>query len=387
MIMAKKIRRILVVDNNTVVLRLMGHMLEEMGYAVRTAADGLSALDVLADFPADVVFVDLVMPKISGEKLCRILRSMPERRKTYIVIFSAIAAEEQIDYQAFGADACIAKGPFKQLREHVQTVLERAAAGSPADQPPPAGEVIGSDRIFEREITKELLASRRHFEIALNRISDAFLELTPEGKVVYVNVAACRLFGKPEEKLLSSYFVELFPEGERRLIHDFLVDLDAEPVVLGDERPLHFGRRQIHLEMAAVSDMNQRFIVVVVRDITQCRQAEAELRHQQENLERLVAERTVELIEANAKLQRDIVERQKLNEQKEELIVELQEALAKVKTLSGFLPICSSCKKIRDDKGYWQQLEAYLGKHSGAEFSHSICPECRKQLYPELDNT
>lgn len=59
-------------------------------------------------------------------------------------------------------------------------------------------------------------------------------------------------------------------------------------------------------------------------------------------------------------------------------------AHAKVKTLSGMLPICSSCKNIRDDKGYWSQIEAYIRDHSEAEFSHSVCPECAKQLYPEF---
>jgi len=63
---------------------------------------------------------------------------------------------------------------------------------------------------------------------------------------------------------------------------------------------------------------------------------------------------------------------------------ELQRALEQVKTLSGLLPICSSCKKIRDDTGYWNQIEIYIKEHSEAEFSHSICPECAKELYPEL---
>ncbi len=68
-------------------------------------------------------------------------------------------------------------------------------------------------------------------------------------------------------------------------------------------------------------------------------------------------------------------------EERERLITELQEALAKVKLLSGFLPICASCKKIRNDQGYWQQIEAYIGEHSEAEFSHSICPDCAMRLY------
>ena len=81
---------------------------------------------------------------------------------------------------------------------------------------------------------------------------------------------------------------------------------------------------------------------------------------------------------------RDITERKKADEQKERLLVDLREALAKIKTLSGFLPICASCKKIRDDEGYWHQIESYIRDHSEAEFSHGICPACARKLYPEF---
>ncbi len=63
---------------------------------------------------------------------------------------------------------------------------------------------------------------------------------------------------------------------------------------------------------------------------------------------------------------------------------EIEAALAKVKTLSGLLPICSSCKRIRDDKGYWNQIEIYIRDHSEAEFSHCMCQECAEKLYPNL---
>ncbi len=63
----------------------------------------------------------------------------------------------------------------------------------------------------------------------------------------------------------------------------------------------------------------------------------------------------------------------------------LEKALKEIKTLKGMLPICSSCKKIRDDHGYWNQIESYIMDHSEAEFTHGICPECAKKLYPDLD--
>lgn len=79
----------------------------------------------------------------------------------------------------------------------------------------------------------------------------------------------------------------------------------------------------------------------------------------------------------------DISERKRAEAEREKLIKELQDALAQVKTLKGFLPICAHCKKIRDDEGYWRQIEEYIRDHSEAEFSHGICPECLKRVYPE----
>jgi DNA-binding response OmpR family regulator len=78
------------------------------------------------------------------------------------------------------------------------------------------------------------------------------------------------------------------------------------------------------------------------------------------------------------------IERKRAADDREQLVTELQEALARVKQLSGMLPICASCKKIRDDKGYWKQIETYIRDHSEADFSHSICPECAKGLYAEV---
>ena len=75
-----------------------------------------------------------------------------------------------------------------------------------------------------------------------------------------------------------------------------------------------------------------------------------------------------------------------LQAEKDALLLELQTALGKVKVLSGFLPICASCKKIRNDSGYWQQIESYIRDHSEAEFSHGICPDCARTLYPEIFN-
>jgi FixJ family two-component response regulator len=75
------------------------------------------------------------------------------------------------------------------------------------------------------------------------------------------------------------------------------------------------------------------------------------------------------------------IERKKLENKERQLVQELREAIEKIKTLKGLIPICASCKKVRDDRGYWNQVEVYIAEHSEAEFSHGICPDCADRLY------
>jgi PAS domain S-box-containing protein len=82
----------------------------------------------------------------------------------------------------------------------------------------------------------------------------------------------------------------------------------------------------------------------------------------------------------------DITDRKRIEEELERERLRLTRALDDVKVLRGILPICANCKKIRDDTGYWSQVERYVSDHSGAEFTHSICPECAKLLYPDLSD-
>jgi DNA repair exonuclease SbcCD ATPase subunit len=97
-----------------------------------------------------------------------------------------------------------------------------------------------------------------------------------------------------------------------------------------------------------------------------------------------LAKTTLDLEKANIGLRKEITEREQAVEQRNRLVSDLKKTLSEVKTLRGFLPICSHCKKIRDDKGYWNQIESYIHKHSDAEFSHGICPECAKKYYPDM---
>lgn len=90
------------------------------------------------------------------------------------------------------------------------------------------------------------------------------------------------------------------------------------------------------------------------------------------------------VMELNQMLEADIQKRIEMEKDKELLIAKLQTALNEVKTLSGLIPICAQCKRVRDDQGYWNQIETYIHQRSGADFSHSICPDCFKKLYPDI---
>ncbi len=95
------------------------------------------------------------------------------------------------------------------------------------------------------------------------------------------------------------------------------------------------------------------------------------------NLENIVEKRTAEL-------EKKVKELNLSESKRAKTISELEKALEEVNSLSGLLPICASCKKIRDDKGYWNQIESYISEHSEADFSHGLCPDCAIKLYPEF---
>lgn len=96
-------------------------------------------------------------------------------------------------------------------------------------------------------------------------------------------------------------------------------------------------------------------------------------------------DQAAELRRTNDQLQTELVERKAAEAARERILRELQRSLAEVKTLQGIIPICAGCKKIRDDRGYWSQVETYIVKHSEAQFSHGMCPDCVKKWYLDLE--
>jgi PAS domain S-box-containing protein len=266
-------KNILVVDNHPVMLKIMTNLLEKEKHHVVTAENGLAALDILTTFTPDIVFLDLVMPHIGGEKLCQIIRGMPKLKDVYIIILSAIALEREIDITALGANACIAKGPLNKMAQKVLLALEKSNQRSPAFLP---DQIIGREDVFPRHITTELLSVKRHFEVILKSMAEGILEITPEGRIVYVNPAVISLINLPENKLLGSNFTDLFQETDRQRIKSYLAAMDTQPQTLNEEISLIMNSKQISLRLLPILDKEDQPIIIILNDLSERKRMEAQ---------------------------------------------------------------------------------------------------------------
>ena len=244
-------QRILAVDNDRLMLEFMKDLFEQQGHEVVIAEDGISALEILKDYIPDIAFVDLVMPNIRGDKLCRIIRSMPHLKSIYIVIVSATAVEEPNQIAELGADAAIAKGPFHEMSERILKVLNETGIRIPKR---PGESPAGFQGIYQRKITKELLYAERHLETILNHISEGILELHPDGKVVFCNTRAFSLFGGSEENLLGLNFAALFEGSDRNKIEDLLAKIGDGPPEISDGVRIRLHGRWVSLKLLPIDD-------------------------------------------------------------------------------------------------------------------------------------
>ncbi|MFA6465223.1 MAG: diguanylate cyclase [Desulfurivibrionaceae bacterium] len=265
--------KILVVDNHPMILKLLANFLEKEGHEVMTASDGLAALSVLEVYTPDVIFVDLVMPNIGGDKLCRIIRSIPRFADLFIVILSAIAAEDDVDYKKFGGNACIAKGSIKSIQKHVLEIIHHLADKSPATLEP----VANLEDIQYRTITRELLSSKNHFEAIINNMSEAVFELTTDGTIIFANLAALSLCNLAEEKLLASNLIALFSEETQERITRLLAHPERLPQLIEDDPPLLLNGKHAALHFLELRQNDQPSIILIAKDISERYEAEQAL--------------------------------------------------------------------------------------------------------------
>jgi PAS domain S-box-containing protein len=184
---------------------------------------------------------------------------------------------------------------------------------------------------------------------AINSTASGLIITDLNGTIRFANPSFCKMFDYSHDDIIDKNAAELFATREVRTFSDVIAISDIS--------------KDDSQEFIVESKEGRSFIVEVTASNVTSSSGE-------------LAGRMASFI--------DISKRKEIETDREKLISKLQDALNKIKTLRGIIPICASCKKIRDDKGYWNQLESYIREHSEANFSHGICPECAERLYPDL---
>lgn len=195
-----------------------------------------------------------------------------------------------------------------------------------------------------KEVDADLQASENKFRLVVENVLDAIFLADPTGRLIMVNRQACISTGYSEEELITMSTKDIEVGHTEEEIAEIFHDLSqGKPHRRkGSHRRKDGTLFPVEVLLCSYMVRDEMFMLAVARNMS---------------------------------------EQEKAEQERESLIGELQQALSEIKQLSGLLPICASCKKIRDDSGYWNQLESYIKTHSSAEFSHGICPECVTTLY------
>jgi PAS domain S-box-containing protein len=204
----------------------------------------------------------------------------------------------------------------------------------------------------DRRLHKRAEGAMQFLAAIVESSEDAIYGKNLDSLIVSWNPAAERLFGYKAEEIIGRSIVALFPRDRRDEMLDIMAGIRRGDLVGVEETErLHKNGKIIPVSVTVSPVKNSAGAVIgasaIARDISKQKQAE---------YERL------------------------------QLIDNLTAAANQVKTLTGLLPICSACKRIRDDKGYWQQVETYISKHTEAVFSHGICPQCAEKYERQLEN-
>ena len=269
-------KKILVVDDNQLMLKFITRLLKKEGHEVLSAEDGIAALDLLAAFTPDIMFVDLVMPKIGGDKLCKIVRKMQHLEECRLVLITAAAAELEFEYQEIGADACIAKGPFASIADHVLNAVKDLDDLEKTGEPK---SIAGLDEVSSRQMTKELLSQNRHLEAILDGVAEAILEVY-SGKIIYANTAAVALFGIRQENLLATYFVDLFKPVDQQRVKVLLRAGTDKANKMHSDKSLTINDRQVTIKTFSKKGMASTSIIMIA-DVTRRRRMEFQRHYSQ----------------------------------------------------------------------------------------------------------
>jgi CheY-like chemotaxis protein len=364
---------ILVVDDTPQNLRLLETMLTRQGYWVKLAADGQTALAVAGSVQPDLILLDIMMPDLDGYAVCQQFKADPATRDIPIIFITALNdTGDKVKGLTLGGVDYITK-PFR-LPEVLARVETHLALRRHSYQ-----------LTLLNQASRDLAATLDLQRIA-EQIQTAVTEIVgAAGTSVWLRDAAqpdwlvCQAAFQPNQTRYSSDL--RLPAGQG--VAGWVAQT-GQGVIIADVAldPRFFGeidtQTGFHTHSLLAVPLRVREEVIGVLEVVN--KTTGEFSQDDQSLVETIAASAAIAIEntwlVNA-LHQHAVELEQSN-------IQLQEALDKVKTLSGLLPICSSCKKIRDDQGYWHQIEYYIREHSEADFSHGLCAECAQKLYPDI---
>jgi len=264
--MDKDMYKVLIVENNPTILKLLSHFFQAEGCDIRIANDGLQAMSILASFIPDILFTDIIMPKIGGDELCRIFRQTQTLKDIFIVIYSAIAFEDENHIFDLGADLYIAKGPSDTIKNHIHHVLDQFRSGKRLEK-----VLHGKEELHPRIITKELLLSRRHNHAIMENIAEAVIEMDNTGHIVKANRAAQELLTRDLTTLLASRLTDHLAGPGFELVERWFARVSTEEsshFSSSYDSPLLVGKHQVVLKLVRFTEKDEFFIIAILQDIT-----------------------------------------------------------------------------------------------------------------------
>jgi signal transduction histidine kinase/DNA-binding NarL/FixJ family response regulator len=278
--------RALVVDNSPVIRKIVSYVLEAEGCIVQIAEDGLEALDCISQHRPDVIFTDLIMPKIDGEKLCYIIRNTKELEDLFLVVLSGVAMEDDDNTLRIGADVCIAKGPAATMTIHIKAALEKFRTNQRK-----GCSIEGMEGLYSREVTRELLVIRNHQELVLAKMSEGVVELNHAGRIVMANSAAVELLALPQAQVLGRSLAQLVSRSAGERMEDWLAQLAApdclQPLLFTYEDPVQLEDRQVICNLVPMAEDDTFFIVGILQDVSRRKALEQRQRQLEKELQRI----------------------------------------------------------------------------------------------------
>ncbi len=259
-------RCVLFAEDDRFFLEAIGEFLEQQGYQVKLAADGLEALEALRSEPPDVILLDLIMPKIDGGRVCRYVREDPRFQHIPIVVFSALAARDIARMPDVSADAYVAKGPIQIVAKNVLAAIQHLEAHGRSI--PSEEAVYGYEGFRPRRLVSELLNLRRHSDLLLQTMSEGVLKADEKDRIFYVSPTALEMLEQREQELIGAKLWEAFAPGYREEVEKTVQRLGTDSKVKKQEFSLSLKGRLFKMSFAPLwEDQAYGGLLLLLQDI------------------------------------------------------------------------------------------------------------------------